>query len=142
MFSDLTTQLLTNRGHDKQFDFMNILLSRVDSSDATGAIVKQWIQSTYANRVSVLPMEIPKSAVTASATVEFGTVFDITKYDGNARTFKRARDAYDLMVSYIETSVQSVWRRQVESNTVTTATPGRAAAVLNRSTPAEGGAEK
>jgi len=141
LFSDLTTQLLTNRGHDKQFDFMNILLSRVDSSDATGAIVKQWIQSTYANRVSVLPMEIPKSAVTASATVEFGTVFDITKYDGNARTFKRARDAYDLMVSYIETSVQSVWRRQIESIAGAPATPSRSATVLNRSTPAQKGAE-
>ena len=120
---------------------MNILLSRVDSSDATGAIVKQWIHSTYAHRVSVLPMEIPKLAVTASATVEFGTVFDITKYDGNARTFKRARDAYDLMVSYIETSVQSVWRRQLESNLGATATLGRSAAVLNRSTLAEKGAE-
>jgi chromosome partitioning protein len=141
LFSDLTTQLLTNRGHDKQFDFMNILLSRVDSSDATGAIVKQWIQSTYANRVSVLPMEIPKSAVTASATVEFGTVFDITKYDGNARTFRRARDAYDLMVSYIETSVQSVWRRQVEAIAGATATPRSSATVLNRSTPAQKGAE-
>jgi chromosome partitioning protein len=141
LFSDLTTQLLTNRGHEKHFDFMNILLSRVDSSDATGAIVKQWIQSTYANRVSVLPMEIPRSAVTASATVEFGTVYDIIKYDGNAKTFKRARDAYDLMVSYIETSVQSVWRRQVESSPTTIPTPGRAAAVLNRSTPVEKGAE-
>ena len=114
LFSDLTAQLLTSRGHDKQFDFINVLLSRVDSSDATAAIVKQWIQTTYANRVTVLPVEIPKSAVTASATVEFGTVYDITKYDGNARTFKRARDAYDLMVGYIETSIQSVWREQQE----------------------------
>jgi len=139
LFSDLTTQLLTNRGLDKHFDFMNILLSRVDSSDATGAIVKQWIQTTYANRVSVLPMEIPKSAVTASATVEFGTVYDITKYDGNARTFKRARDAYDLMVSYIETSVQSVWRRQIDASEGAGAPPR--ASVLNRSTPAVQGAE-
>ena len=140
LFSDLTTQLLTNRGLDKQFDFMNILLSRVDSSDATGAIVKQWIQTTYANRVSVLPMEIPKSAVTASATVEFGTVYDITKYDGNARTFKRARDAYDLMVGYIETSVQSVWRRQIDPSQSGTDAPARAS-VLNRSTPVVQGAE-
>lgn len=139
LFSDLTTQLLTNRGLDKHFDFMNILLSRVDSSDATGAIVKQWIQTTYANRVSVLPMEIPKSAATASATVEFGTVYDITKYDGNARTFKRARDAYDLMVSYIETSVQSVWRRQIEEGQVSSAADSQAT-VLNRSTPLVEGA--
>lgn len=139
LFSDLTTQLLTNRGMDKKFDFLNILLSRVDSSDATGAIVKQWIQTTYANRVSVLPMEIPKTAVTASATVEFGTLYDITKYDGNARTFKRARDAYDLMVSYVETSVQSVWRGQLEQGS----NSGRAREslpVLNGSTPAVEGA--
>ena len=139
LFSDLTTHL-TKRGLDKQFDFMNILLSRVDSSDATGAIVKQWIQSTYANRVSVLPMEIPKSAVTASATVEFGTVYDITKYDGNVRTFKRARDAYDLMVGYIETSVQAVWRRQMESSLQPGLAPP-ARRVLNRSTPTPTGAE-
>jgi len=87
----------------------------------------------------VLPMEIPKSAVTASATVEFGTVYDITKYDGNARTFKRARDAYDLMVSYIETSVQSVWRRQIDASEGAGAAPR--APVLNRSTPAVQGAE-
>ena len=79
---------------------------------------------------------IPKSAVTASATVEFGTVYDITKYDGNARTFKRARDAYDLMVSYIETSVQSVWRRQIDPSQGGTDAPP-----LNRSTPAVQGAE-
>lgn len=73
--------------------------------------------------------------------VEFGTVFDITKYDGNARTFKRARDAYDLMVSYIETSVQSVWRRQVEALEGGPVVRSRGATVLNRSTPGEGRVE-
>ena len=139
LFSDLTTQLLTHRGLDKEYDFLNILLSRVDSSDATGAIVKQWINNTYANRVSVLPVEIPKTAVTASATVEFGTVYDITRYDGNARTFKRARDAYDLMVGYVETSVQSVWRKQVAPDAVRSKVAAPEL-VLNRSTPAAEGA--
>ena len=78
--------------------------------------------------------------MTASATVEFGTVYDITKYDGNARTFKRARDAYDLMVSYLETSVQSVWRQQVAPGPARPAVR-TAASVLNRSTPAVEGAE-
>jgi len=116
LFSDLTTELLSNRGLDKDFDFISILLSRVDSSDATGAIVRQWIQSTYTDKV--LPVEIPKTAVTATTSVEFGTVYDVSKYDGSAKTFKRARDAYDLFVSHIETSVQSVWRKQVESSKV------------------------
>ncbi|MDT7838871.1 AAA family ATPase [Aquabacterium sp. OR-4] len=116
LFSDLTTELLSRRGLDKDFDFISILLSRVDSSDATGAIVRQWIQSTYTDKV--LPVEIPKTAVTATTSAEFGTVYDVSKYDGSAKTFKRARDAYDQFVSHIETSIQAVWRKQVQASTM------------------------
>jgi chromosome partitioning protein len=112
LFSDLTTELLSRRGLDKDFDFIHILLSRVDASDSTANIIRQWIQSTYTDKV--LPVEIPKTAVTATAAAEFGTAYDISKYDGSAKTFKRARDAYDLFVRYVEDSVRAVWRRQIE----------------------------
>ena len=113
LFADLTSELLTKRGLTKDFDFVHVLLARVDSSDATSSIVRQWIGQTYAEKV--LPVEIPKTAVTATSSVEFGTVYDISKYDGNARTFKRARDAYDTFVSHIEGSVRAVWQRQIAS---------------------------
>lgn len=112
LFSDLTSELLSRRGLDKDFDFIHILLSRVDASDSTANIIRQWIQSTYTDKV--LPVEIPKTAVTATAAAEFGTAYDISKYDGSAKTFKRARDAYDLFVRYVEDAVRGVWRRQVE----------------------------
>lgn len=114
LFSDLTSELLTRRGLDKDFDFIHILLSRVDASDSTANIIRQWIQSTYTDKV--LPVEIPKTAVTATAAAEFGTAYDISKYDGSVKTFKRARDAYDLFVRYVEDSVRSVWRRQLEES--------------------------
>ena len=110
LFADLTSELLTKRGLSKSFDFIHVLLARVDSSDATSNIVRQWIGSTYAEKV--LPVEIPKTAVTATTSAEFGTVYDISRYDGNARTFTRARDAYDTFVSHIEGSVRSVWQQQ------------------------------
>lgn len=115
LFSDLTSELLSRRGLDKDFDFIHILLSRVDASDSTANIIRQWIQSTYTDKV--LPVEIPKTAVTATAAAEFGTAYDISKYDGSAKTFKRARDAYDLFVRYVEDAVRGVWRRQVEQMT-------------------------
>lgn len=120
LFSDLTNELLTKRGLTKDFDFISILLSRVDSLDATGSIIRQWIQSTYTDKV--LPVEIPKTAVTSTTSAEFGTVYDVSKYDGSAKTFKRARDAYDLFVSYVEGSIASVWRKQTLSNAVLTTT--------------------
>jgi chromosome partitioning protein len=127
LFSDLTTELLTNRGLTKEFDFIHVLLARVDSTDAASNIVRQWIGQTYAEKV--LPVEIPKTAVTGVTAAEFGTVYDVSRYDGSARTFKRARDAYDSFVGHIDGSVRSVWLKQVGA----AMEQGRAA-VLNRST--------
>lgn len=111
LFADLTSELLTKRGLTKEFDFIHVLLARVDSADAASNIVRQWIGQTYAEKV--LPVEIPKTAVAATTSAEFGTVYDIARYDGSAKTFKRARDAYDTFVSHIERSVWSVWQRQI-----------------------------
>lgn len=111
LFSDLTEELLVKRGLDKHFAFIHILLARVDSADVASTVVRQWIGQTYAEKV--LPVEIPKTAVTGVASAEFGTVYDVSRYDGSARTFKRARDAYDSLVGHIEASVRAVWASQV-----------------------------
>jgi chromosome partitioning protein len=110
LFSDLTTELLGRRGLSKEFDFIHVLLARVDSTDAASTIVRQWIGQTYAEKV--LPVEIPKTAVTGVTAAEFGTVYDVARYDGSARTFKRAREAYDSFVGHVEGSIRSVWAQQ------------------------------
>ena len=115
LFSDLSNEMLTKRGLDKEFDFIHVLLSRVDATESTSDIVRTWIQATY--KEMVLPVEIPKTAVTSSASAEFSTVYDIQKYDGNARTFKRARDAYDQFVGYVESSIRAVWLKQIQAAT-------------------------
>ena len=112
LFSDLASGFKAQRGYDKKFAFMHILLARVDSSDSASNVVRQWIGQTYAEKV--LPVEIPKTAVASSSSAEFGTVYDVARYDGSARTFKRARDAYDTFVEYVEGSIREVWESQVE----------------------------
>ncbi len=112
LFSDLTTSLLTERGLTKEFDFIHILLARVDATDGASNIVRQWIGQTYAEKV--LPVEIPKTTVAGVSAAEFGTVYDVSKYDGSAKTFKRAKEAYDNFVRHIEGSIESAWAKQVE----------------------------
>ena len=114
LFSDLSNEMLTSRGIDKEFDFIHVLLSRVDSSESTSDIVRSWVQATYKEKV--LPVEIPKTVVISIASTEFSTVYDIQKYDGNARTFKRARDAYDQFVGYVESSVRAAWANQISAS--------------------------
>lgn len=110
LFAEFSSELVSTRGLNKSFDFIHVLLARVDSGDAASTIVREWIMQTYAEKV--LPVEIPKTAVSGVASAEFGTVYDVTRYDGAAKTFKRARDAYDSFVGLIEASVQAAWQRQ------------------------------
>lgn len=94
----------------KAFDFLHVLLSRVDASDPAMPAVRQWIQATYGEYT--LPVEIPKTSVTSNKAAEFATVYDVQKYDGAAKTYKRAVDAYDSFVELVEQSVVGAWAKQ------------------------------
>ncbi|SFN47708.1 chromosome partitioning protein [Variovorax sp. OV329] len=91
----------------KAFDFLHVLLSRVDQADPAMPAVRQWIQATYGEYT--LPVEIPKTSVTSNKAAEFATVYDVQKYEGAAKTYKRAVDAYDAFVDLVEQSVVGAW---------------------------------
>lgn len=111
LFSDLAGQLVEQRGVSKEFDFVRVLLTRVDSQDATTSTVRDWICKTYEGKV--LPAEIPKTTVASSSSAEFGTVYDVGKYEGNQRTYKRALDAYDRVTVLLEEIILATWRRRI-----------------------------
>jgi chromosome partitioning protein len=110
LLSDLGTNLDKQEaeGSRKTFDFLHVLLSRVDQADAAAPAVRQWIAATYGEYM--LPVEIPKTTVTSNKAAEFATVYDVQKYDGAAKTYKRAADAYDRFVELVEESVVETWR--------------------------------
>jgi len=113
LFTDLCSQLLRIRGQGKEFAFVDVLLARVDRSDAVSTAVRQWIISAYGSKV--LPIEIPKTSIAATASAEFGTVYDLEAGSAQAKTLKRALDAYDDFVSMINEQVRSVWAKQMEA---------------------------
>ena len=45
----------------------------------------------------------------------FGTVYDLEAGSAQAKTLKRALDAYDDFVSMINDQVQNVWAKQLET---------------------------
>ena len=112
LFSDLCNQLIRSRGQDKTFEFIDVLLSRVEPSDAASSVVRQWVLEAYTEKV--LPIEIPKTSVAATASAEFGTVYDLPRGSINARTFARARDAFDRMCELVEQQIVAVWAAQLE----------------------------
>ena len=112
LFNYLTGNLVTKRGKTKTFDFVDVLLARVDANDASSSVVREWITAAYANMV--LPVEIPKTSLTASASAEFGTVYDTDPSTINSRTYRRAFDAYERVVELVEEQIQTAWKRQIE----------------------------
>ena len=114
LFSDLCNQLIRSRGKNKSFEFIDVLLSRVEASDAASSVVRQWVLEGYGDKV--LPIEIPKTAVAATASAEFGTVYDLPRGSVSSKTFARARDAYDRMCELVEQQIRAVWARQLSEN--------------------------
>jgi chromosome partitioning protein len=108
LLSETLGSLRNQRGINKDFAFMRVLLSRVDSTSVASSIVKDWIIKTYGPYV--LTTEIPKSQVTSVGAVQFGTVYDIQRYEGAAKTYAKIRDAYDTLVDLIDHSIMTaVW---------------------------------
>jgi chromosome partitioning protein len=108
LLSETLTALKNNRGYSKDFAFMRVLLSRVDSTSIAATVVKDWIIRTYGRYV--LTVEIPKSQVTSVGAVQFGTVHDIARYEGAAKTYAKIRDAYDKFVEMIDQSILAgIW---------------------------------
>jgi chromosome partitioning protein len=113
LFVDLNEEF-SEYGMRKDYSFVNVLLSRVDSNDTSAALVREWITEAYGKHV--LPVEIPSTAAAKTAAAEFGTVYDATVAQQSARTYRRAYEAYERLVEIVEDQLHRVWQSQVAVN--------------------------
>lgn len=95
---------------DAFFDFVHILPSRVDRTDAAVPVVLRWMNAVYGDLV--MPIEIPKTVVTSRLSAEFSTVYDVCDRSSSTRAHQRAKRAYDQMVAVIDSSIAQIWRKQ------------------------------
>lgn len=106
LFSELATSF-KRHNFNKEFDFVSVLLSAVNSQEASATVVRDWIVSTYGAKV--LPVEIPFSNVIGTTATGFGTVYDVSKWEGGAKTYSRIREAYDRFVEIIDNKIVNSW---------------------------------
>ncbi len=129
LFTDLGVALEKRSITPKHFDFVHVLLTQVepDSQDPTTTQVRRWIQSVYGEYL--LPIEIPKTAATTSKAADFGTIYDAGRNDMNARTYKRAIEAYDRLVELVEASIIKTWANRAALAAVAVGSSATAVAV-------------
>lgn len=112
LFGDLFSSI-SERGTDKKYAFIDILPSKVESTDLSSLVVREWVSAAYVERV--LPVDIPKTAAAGTAAKEFGTVYDADSELSGTRTFRRATDAFEHLVDIIEHKSIAFWRLPRES---------------------------
>lgn len=110
LFGEVVGGLAAQANIDKRYNFIDVLFSKVDRSEAMQAEVRQWILNAY--RGHVLPIEIPKTATASTASASFGTVYDLEAGSASARTIQRAKEAYEQLIDIVEEQIYGVWNYQ------------------------------
>lgn len=105
--NDMIRQFNARTGQEKMFNFIDVLLTRVDHNIGVSTQVREWIFKSYG--AMLLPVEIPKTSTADTAAASFGTVYDLQSNKGIAKTLKRAKVAYDMVVNHVEQQIQGVW---------------------------------
>lgn len=100
LYSDMAESFQA-QGENKAYDFVSILLSKVDNGQSSAApIVRSWVQRAYGDWKSEI--EIPASSgVTTSATA-LATVFDRNSDDSSYKSLLRVRRPYEQYSEWVD----------------------------------------
>jgi chromosome partitioning protein len=106
-FAELFKTMSGSREVEKRFRFIKIVLSKVKETASTTNVVRGWLQNTYPDLIA--SSEVLESDVVKNASAQFKTVYDLGSYEGSVKTFTRALETFDAVVSELESELQFAW---------------------------------
>lgn len=110
LFSDLADTFV-DRGEEKTYDFISVLLSKVDySPSSSSAVVRSWANRAYGDWLETI--EVPLSSVMSNGALAISTVFDIGRWEGDRRTLLRIREPLETYCKWIDDHYVQLWNEQ------------------------------
>ena len=97
----------------KKYDFISVLISKVENQKQATAIVKDWVHQTYTDMV--LPIEITLTSGAQNAATAFGTAYDISNYSGTNKAYVKNREEYDAFASVIDSKIMQIWNSEASN---------------------------
>jgi chromosome partitioning protein len=94
-------------GPGKKYDFISILLNKVDNNGAKTSTVRAWVQQAYGAWKS--DIEIPLSSAMTNGALGLLTVFDMGNEDGDAKTRQRVRVPYEQYCRWLDNFYVNKW---------------------------------
>lgn len=96
---------------DKTYDFISVLLSKVDYGTTSSApVVRSWAQRAYGDWLATT--EIPASSVMSNGALAFSTVFDLSRSDGVMKTLARVKQPLMDYCKWIDDQYVAQWRAE------------------------------
>lgn len=96
---------------DKTYDFISVLLSKVDYGTTSSApVVRSWAQRAYGDWLATT--EIPASSVMSNGALAFSTVFDLSRSDGVTKTLARVKQPLIDYCKWIDDQYVTQWRAE------------------------------
>lgn len=96
--------------NDKKFDFVNVLISKVEHRQQATAYVRDWIRMTY--KGMVMKEEISYTGGALAAAAQFGTPYDVSGYSGENKIYKRTREEYDVLAETVDNQLMALWEHE------------------------------
>lgn len=87
-------------GSPKEYAWLGVVPSKVEHHKTSVQGMLTWMRMFYGEYV--LGSELPLTEAVKNAGTEFNTVYDISKYVGSAKTYERARTAFDRLVNEVD----------------------------------------
>src|SRR6201996_9579749 len=108
LFSDVAEDFLPYE-KDKVYDFISILLSKVDYGKTSSApVVRQWAQSAYGRWLD--PFEIPASSVMSGGALSFSTALDVVSTHSTAKSLQRVRQPMMQYAKWLDDMFVKSWK--------------------------------
>lgn len=114
-FSQLVQVAQMRSRKPKEYAWLGVVPSKVEHHKTSVQGMLTWMRMFYGEYV--LGSELPLTEAVKQAGTEFNTVYDISKYVGSAKTYERARTAFDRLVSEIDLLTrQRLWNEDSREN--------------------------
>lgn len=108
LFAEIT-ETLEQRGVSKTFDFISVLLSKVQNGPGQASnVVREWAKQAYGDWLH--ECEVPESSVMSAGSLKYTTVFDISRWDGSTRTLTRIRDPLEKFAIWVDDQISVKWK--------------------------------
>jgi chromosome partitioning protein len=107
LFSDMG-QTFIERDGDKKYDFISVLLSKVNyGANSSAPVVRSWVNRAYGDWLSSI--EVPESSAMSNGALSIQTVFDIAKWEGSYKTLQRVREPLEEYCEWLDNFYAEKW---------------------------------